>query len=232
MAKCFTTWTVLRHDPIEKHTDNLWSVSGYMPGGNQRRMSIARRADGKLVIHNAIALGDAEMREIEGLGKPGFLIVPNGFHRQDAIIYKQRYPDMAVLCPQSARKKVSQVVEVAGHMDEMPKDAEVDVFHLRGMNQREGAIRVRNKGGAALVFNDTLLNIPQRRGFVGFFMAPAGSLAVPRFARWLLMKTAAELKEHLQELAGPAQLSHVVPGHGAVVQAEATSALQRAAARL
>jgi len=53
MAKCFTTWTVLPHEPIEKHAENLWSVSGKMPGGNQRRMTIVRRADGKLVIHKA-----------------------------------------------------------------------------------------------------------------------------------------------------------------------------------
>jgi hypothetical protein len=66
MAKCFTTWTVLPHDPIEKHSENLWSVSGNMPGGNQRRMTIARCADGKLVIHNPIALDDAEMKGSKG----------------------------------------------------------------------------------------------------------------------------------------------------------------------
>lgn len=232
MAKCFTTWTVLPHEPIEKHTDNLWSVSGNMPGGNQRRMSVARRADGKLVIHNAIALGDDEMRELEAFGKPGFLIVPNGFHRQDAIIYKQRYPELAVLCPQAARKKVAEIVEVAGHLDELPPDPDVEVFHLRGMNQREGAIRVRGGGGSTLVFNDTLLNIAERGGPVGFFMAPMGSLSVPRFTRWFLMKKGAELREHLAELAGSPALSHVVPGHGAVVQGDAAGALQAAAARL
>jgi len=135
MAKCFTSWTVLPHEPIEKHAENLWSVSGNMPGGNQRRMAIARRADGGLVIHNPIALNDDEMKEIEAFGKPAFLVVPNAFHRQDSIIYKQRYPQMAVLCPQTARKKVSQIVEVAGNLDEMPKDTNVALFHLRGMKQ-------------------------------------------------------------------------------------------------
>src|SRR5688572_694250 len=123
MPKCFTAWTVLPHEPIEKHSQNLWSVSGKMPGGNQRRMTIAKRADGKLVIHNAIALNDDEMREVEAFGKPGYLVVPNGFHRMDALIYKQRYPELDVLCPQSARTKVSQLVPVAGHMNELPKDS-------------------------------------------------------------------------------------------------------------
>jgi hypothetical protein len=232
MAKCFTTWTVLAHEPLEKHADNLWSVSGHMPGGNQRRMSIARRADGKLVIHNPIALGEDDMKQVEAFGKPSFLIVPNAFHRQDSIIYKQRYPEISVLCPQTARKKVSQVVEVAGHLDEMPKDENVEVFHLRGMKEREGALRVKSNGGSALVFNDALLNLESRSGVPGFFMAPTGTLSVPRFTRWFLAKSTGDLKQHMEELAGSAGLTHVVPGHGHVVKSDAAAALKQAAALL
>jgi hypothetical protein len=232
MAKCFTSWTVLPHEPIEKHAENLWSVSGNMPGGNQRRMAVARRADGKLVIHNPIALNDDEMKELEAFGEPGYLIVPNAFHRMDSVIYKQRYPKLSVLCPQSARKRVSEVVEVAGNMDEMPKDSNVEVFHLRGMKEREGGIRVKGAGSSGLVFNDTLLNLQPKSFMADFFMAPISTLSVPRFARWMLLKNGGELKEHLQELAGSAGLSHIVPGHGAVVAADAAAKLQEAAARL
>lgn len=232
MAKCFTSWTVLPHEPIEKHTENLWSVSGKMPGGNQRRMSIARRADGRLVIHNPIALDEAEMLELEAFGQPAFLVVPNAFHRQDSIIYKQRYPGLSVLCPETARKKVSEVVEISGHLDEMPKDQDVELFHLRGMKEREGALRVRSNGKSALVFNDTLLNLPQQGGLMGFFMAPTGSLSVPRFTRWMMMKSGVELREHLRELAGTPQLTHLVPGHGPVIDADAGSVMNQALGRL
>jgi len=232
MAKCFTSWTVLPHEPVEKHAENLWSVSGKMPSGNQRRMSIARRADGKLVIHNPIALGESEMRELEAFGQPAFLVVPNAFHRQDSIIYKQRYPGISVLCPEAARKKVSQVVEVSGHLDEMPKDRDVELFHLRGMKQREGAIRVRSNGSSALVFNDTLLNLPQQGGLMGFFMAPTGTLGVPRFTRWMMLKSGAELREHLKELASSTGLTHLVPGHGPVLASNPAGALEQALARL
>ncbi len=232
MAKCFTSWTVLPHDPIEKHTTNLWSVSGKMPGGNQRRMTVARRSDGKLVVHNPIALSEPEMQELEAFGKPEFLVVPNAFHRMDSLIYKQRYPQAAVLCPQAARKKVSQPVDVAGHPDEMPRDADVELFHLRGMNEKEGALRVRDGAHTALVFNDTLLNIPKRGGPVGFLMAPTGVLAVPRFIRWMMLKSAGELKAHLAELSASPGLSHVVPGHGDVIQQSAAGALNDALARL
>ena len=232
MPKCFTTWTVLPHEPLERHGENLWSVSGNMPGGNQRRMSIARRSDGKLVIHNPIALGDAEMSAVEAFGTPAFLVVPNAFHRQDSVIYKQRYPAITVLCPQTARKKISEVVEVAGHLDEMPKDSQVELFHLRGMKEREGALKVKSGAATALVFNDTLLNIAPRGGPIGFMMAPTGTLAVPRFTRWMMLKSAVELKQHLSELASSPLLTHLVPGHGAVIQSEAAAELRAAAERL
>ncbi len=232
MPKCFTTWTVLPHDPIEKHSDRLWSVSGKMPGGNQRRMTVARRQDGGLVIHNPIALEAAAMRELEQFGTPAFLVVPNAFHRMDSFIYKQRYASAAVLCPSAARKKVAELVDVAGHLDEMPKDESVELFHLRGMNQREGALRVRSDGRTSLVFNDTLLNIPKRGGPLGFMMGPTGLLSVPRFARWMLMKSGPELKAHLAELCASPGLSHVVPGHGDVIQTDAAGALTSALERL
>jgi hypothetical protein len=232
MAKCFTTWTVLPHEPIVKHSELFWSVSGNMPSGNQRRMSVARRSDGSLVIYNAMALDDAEMAELEAFGQPAFLVVPNAFHRMDAQIYKQRYPGLRVLCPKSARKKVSQVVEVFGHLDEMPSDGCVELFHLRGMKEREGVLRVRSASGTALVFNDTLLNMPQQGGLGGFFMGPTGTLSVPRFTRWMLMANGAELKAHLGELAASPSLSLVVPGHGALIEVDPAQALNQALARL
>jgi hypothetical protein len=192
-------------------------------------MTIARRADGKLVIHNAVALAEPQMKEIEAWGDPAFLIVPNGFHRQDALIYKQRYPKLAVFCPQGARKRVAGVVEVAGHLDEVPKDPNVEVFHLRGMKEREGAVRIRGSASAGVVFNDALLNLAPTGGVAGFFMAPTGRLSVPRFTRWMMMKSGGELKEHLTELAATKDLRHVVPGHGAVLAEAAREKLMEAA---
>lgn len=232
MAKVFTEWTVLDNGPLEKHSENLWSVSGKMPKGNQRRMTIARRADGGLVIHNPVALNDQQMSEIEGFGKPAFIIVPNAFHRMDSFIFKQRYPQAAVLCPSTARKRVSQVVEVAGHLDEMPKDSQVQLFHLRGTKQREGAIVAKSGNDTALVFNDMLLNLEPGKGLAGFFMAPTGTLSVPRFARWMLTKSGSELKEHLLELSKLPSLTHLVPGHGEVVCSDVSASIATAAERL
>jgi hypothetical protein len=100
------------------------------------------------------------------------------------------------------------------------------------MNQREGALRVSSEGQSALVFNDTLLNIPKRGGPLGFMMGPTGVLAVPRFTRWMLMKSGPELKSHLAELCASPGLRHVVPGHGDVIQTDAASTLGTALERL
>src|SRR5689334_21741278 len=96
--KTFTTWTVLEHDPIEKLADNLWRVHGYMDRV-QRQMILARQPDGRLFVHNAIALDDAEMKEVEAWGTPSTIFVPNPFHRQDAFIWKQRYPEAKIVAP-------------------------------------------------------------------------------------------------------------------------------------
>ena len=92
MAKPFETWTVVPHRPLEKLESNLWRVEGDLPGGDGTRvMTIVKLASGGLVIHNAIALEEDQMKEIEAFGDPEILIVPNGFHRLDAKVYKQRY---------------------------------------------------------------------------------------------------------------------------------------------
>ena len=107
-------WTVLPHDSIQRHEDNLWTVEGRLEGSNplRRRMTLIKRKDGALVIHNGQALEEAAMKEIEAWGEPRYLIVPNGFHRMDAHAYTQRYPKLQVFCPATEDAKVRQVVKV------------------------------------------------------------------------------------------------------------------------
>ena len=61
--------------------DNLWVADGTIempPGPLPHRMSVARLARGDLVVFSAIALDDAGFAEVEQLGRPSFLVVPNG----------------------------------------------------------------------------------------------------------------------------------------------------------
>jgi hypothetical protein len=140
MAKASSEWKVLPHGPIERLADNLWWVRGSLPKMSLKRvMTIARLADGRLVIHNAIALEELAMQQIERWGTPAFLVVPSGIHRLDAPAYKRRYPRLRVLAPKGARTKVAQVVPVDGTYEDFPDDPNVRFETLHGMNDLEGA---------------------------------------------------------------------------------------------
>ena len=102
MAKAVDAWKVLAHEPLLRLSENLLWARGSLPGMSLKRtMVVARRNDGKLVIHSGIALDDAGMAEIERFGSPAFLIVPNGGHRLDAPAYKKRYPSLRVFTPKA-----------------------------------------------------------------------------------------------------------------------------------
>jgi hypothetical protein len=233
MAKAFRTWTALPHEPVEKHGDNTWSVQGTMPNPSiRRRMTVARLANGGLVIHNAIALDDANMKALEEFGEPAYLLVPNGFHRQDAFIFKERYPKLRVLCPRAATKKVSQVVPVDGSYDDLPADPRVTLFHLRGLKEREGALRVESDTGSTVTFCDVVMNVPKRGGAFGFLLAPTGRPAVPRISRWITIADRAAFRSHLEELASATDLRSVLVGHGRNITADPRGTLQGLAAEL
>ncbi len=232
MPKAFTTWTVLPHDPIEKLTDNLWRVSGTMNDGkSQRQMVMARLSDGRVLIHNAIALNDEEMKQLEAWGTPSLLFVPNAYHRQDAAIWKQRYPKMTVIAPAAARKRVADVVPVDGVTEEAPADSQVSLRPIRGV-PGEGVLMVRTNGEASLIFCDAILNYPRKTGLLGFALAPTGQVSVPRVVRWIGMKDRRAFADHVEELAGTAGLRRLLFGHGLPVVDDAPGRLRQVVSQL
>jgi len=217
MAKVFETWTVLKHGPLQKLADNLWTVEGTMPTNTAPRvMTIARLKDGRLLIHNAIALEESMMTEIEAFGTPACLVVPNGYHRQDAKIYKDRYPKMDVVTPTAATKRVEQVVPVTGDYAAAPSDDSVRLVYLQGCKGTEGILEVKSADGTTLVFNDAISNIPERKGVIGFLMAPTGKPSVPRISRWMIVKDKPAFTQHVSSLATP-ELRRVVVSHGEMI---------------
>jgi len=230
-AKVFETWTVLPHEPIRKHTENFWSVPGSMPDPKIKRvMSLARLADGRIVIHNAVALEESAMKEIEAWGTPAVLAVPSGFHRQDAKIWKARYPSLFVTCPKGARKRVEQVIAADDDYDAAPKDATVQLVHLEGCPP-EGTLEVRSEEGRSLAFSDAICNTPKTKGMTGFFLAPTGRPSVPRVIRWLGVKDKSAFRGHLERLAAD-DLRRVLVGHGAMIEGSAAETLRSVAAGL
>jgi hypothetical protein len=221
--------------PIEKIHENLWRVQAPFPGAPfPRTMILARLGDGRVVIHNAIALDDAEMKEVESWGKPAFLIVPNGGHRMDAKIFKARYPSVGVIAPPGAKPKVQELVNVDATAGEFDNSVRYEV--LDGTKEREGVLTVESGGSTTLVFNDAIMNMQSLPGFGGFMMGlfgftgPKPKVSFP--ARLALVADKKALRSHLERLAGSAGLARIEVGHGAPVAERAAEALRAAASAL
>jgi hypothetical protein len=224
----FERWTVLPHKPIHKLSENLWRVQGTMPDGAPRVMAVARLGDGRLIIHSAIALEEPAMKELEAFGAISVILVPNGFHRQDARIWKDRYPAAKVCCPNGARKRVEKVVPVDGGLEDVPADENVRAGYLDGCAEREGYLEVRSQDGTSLVFNDGMFNLPPLSGIRRLIFGPTGRLAVTRLFKLLAVKDKAALAKHLERLAASPNLVRVIVSHGSLVTEDAAAKIRQA----
>ena len=234
MPKANTEWKVMNHGPIERLAENLWWVQGSLPGMSLKRvMVIVRLNDGRLVIHNGIALGPTEMQEIERWGRPAFLIVPNGAHRLDAPAYKARYPELRVLCPRGARKRVEEVIAVDGTYEDFPPDDTVRFETLHGVADGEGAMIVRSADGATVVLNDAMFNMDRKRDPLGFFfttvLGSAPGPRVSRLAKLVFIKDKRALRDDFARYAELPDLTRVIVAHEKVASgAAARDALRTA----
>ena len=222
-------WTVLPHDPIEKLTDNLWFVQGIMSKTNRRNMVLARLRDGRVIIHNAIALDEPSMAEIDAWGSVAAILIPNAYHRQDAAIMQARYPKAMVYAPRGALAAANKATPCSGCYRDVPTDDSVSLRELDGVNDREGVVLVHSTDGKSAVFCDTVLNLPRMAGIIGFALHPTGVVSVPRATRWLFAKDKRKLSIDLTAIAGTPELVRVIPGHGQVVATDAAARLHEAA---
>lgn len=229
---------VLEHGPLERLAENLHRVEGALPRMSLRRnMIIARMADGRLVIHNAIATNDATRAEIEALGTPAFLVVPNGFHRLDAPAYKKRYPTLTVLAPKGSRAKVEEKLPVDGTYEDFPSDDRVRLERVDGLADVEGAMIVRSDDGVTVVLNDAMFNMDRKRDVLGYLfttiMGSAPGPRVSRLAKLALVKDKKALRASFERLAATPDLVRVIVAHEKVASgADAKAALLQAATYL
>ncbi len=233
-----TEWRVLPHEPLQKLEENLWFVIGNLEGGAplKRTMAVAKRRDGKLVIHNAVALEDELMKELESHGELAYLLVPNGFHRLDAPRFKARYPSIKVLCPEGARAKVAKVIAVDGTYADFPADPDVELISLDGLGGLEGAMVVKSESGVTVCVADAIFNMPHPPGFGGFVMknvtSSSGGPRVSRLTRWFMVKDKAAYRSQLLKLAQIPRLKRVIVGHHEAIEGNVAATLEAVAATL
>ena len=234
MPKPFDTWTVLPHTPIESIDDDILTVEGPL-GKFPRRMTIVRLTGNRLIIHSGIALDEAEMARIERFGKPTFYIAPSALHRMDVKPWKQRYPELMIICPPAARTKVEEQVKVDTIHPDFG-DPVVRYTPVAGTAQREGVLIVDRAHGTTLVLNDIFFNVRKQPGIVGFIFGLLGVTgAEPKAPKLVLRKLADDksaLRAQFEQWANLPDLKRIILSHGAVIEKDSRETLRRIAASL
>jgi hypothetical protein len=235
MVKFNTEWKVGPHGPLEEIDDGLFSVSGeiVMPLGRfPRRMTLARLADGGIVVWSAIALEEPEMEKVEALGPLRFLVVPNAGHRLDAHIFKARYPDLTVVTPEGSREHVSEAVKVDATHDVFA-DPAVRFVTVAGTAEMESALIVRRAAGTTLVTNDIIGHVTRPHGLGAHIMARLFDYgvhepAVPRTVR-RFVKDPPALAAQMREWADLPDLKRIVVSHVDPITEDPAATLRRLA---
>jgi hypothetical protein len=236
MAKPFSEWTVLPHGKLTRIDDNILSVTGLLKvppmGDVERRMTVVRLADGRLVVYSAIALDEAEMSQLEAFGTPAFLVVPNDIHRMDVKAWKNRYPSIRVIAPEAAREKVGELVPVDASSVDFG-DPSVRYVSVPGTADREAALVVETPNGTTLVLNDLIFDLANRPGIKGWLFEKIGLTGtephMPGVVRLRQVKDKAALREQLETWSKLPRLKQVVISHGGIIANDAAHVLGRIA---
>jgi hypothetical protein len=230
MAKALTEWRVLPHRKLQRLSASIMTVTGelQMPLTRlERRMTVIRLRDGRLVVFSAIALDNDQMRVLEDFGEPCFLIVPNHLHRNDAYIWKQRYPNLVVVAPSGARPQVEEVVPVDTSQPDFGDD--VRFLEVAGTEGRESALEVREGEQLSLVLNDIVGNLPASAGWVlralGF---AADRPRIPRSIRMALIKDKSAFRAQLDAWAAQ-PIERILLSHGSPITEGASEVLRQLA---
>jgi hypothetical protein len=228
---------VFPHGDLTALADNLWWVKSAQKGMPlPRNMIVYRLPSGDLVLHSVACLDAARMAALERLGTPRWMIVPNEGHRTDAARWKARYPQLSVLAPSGARKKVEELIAVDATVEEALPGLGIGVHDQDGAKppKHEFAYEVDVPGGKALVINDLLGNGPKLTGVKGAIfnlLGTGGTLGVPRIVRMAFVADKKRVRAFLERLAErPWQV--ITVSHGDPVTAECAARLREAAAKL
>lgn len=198
-------------------------------------MTVVGLSRNRSAIFGAMALEEPDMRRVEEIGKPSFLIVPNGHHRLDAHAWKERYPKLKVICPPAAKASVSKAATV-NSTDDILKDRDVDFVVVQGTGEAEAALVVRRGGATTLIVNDVIANVRHPRGIGAKIMARLFGFGVkrpqvPRVVKRMMVKDKGKLAEQLREWSKIPNLRRIIPSHGDMIERPA-QVLQKMAEEL
>jgi hypothetical protein len=239
VPKFHKQWTVLPHGRIEDVDEGILTVEGDIPmplGKFPRRMTAIGLSGSRSVIFSAMALKEPDMRRLEALGTPSFLIVPNAHHRLDARIWKQRYPGLKVVSPPGAKDSAGEVTPVDATFGVFG-DPSVELVTVAGTGEAEAALVVTRKGRTTLVVNDVIAHVRNPRGLGAKIMARLFGFGVhapqvPRIVKRIMVKDRKALAGQFRAWADDPQLQRIIVSHGEIIDNDPAGALQSLAAKL
>jgi len=224
MPKFNKEWRVLPHGQVKTVDDRIVTVEGDIPmplGKFPRRMTVVGLSRNRSAIFSAMALTEPAMRRIEQVGKPSFLIIPNGHHRMDARPWKQRYPKLRVLCPPGAKESVGEAVPVDA-TDDILRDKDVQFVVLEGTGKAEAALVVRRADRTTLIANDVIANVRHPHGLGGKIIARLAGFGVkrpqvPRVVKRVMVEDKKKLADQLRQWSEIPGLRRIIPSHGDII---------------
>ena len=159
------------------------------------------------------------------------MVVPNRFHRLDAMFYKERYPTIQVVCPSVARERVEEIVPVDGDAEEVLPNLGIRCHVPRGTKSFELTYELDLSPGSALVFTDVLFNLehlPTLTGWILCLLGSTGFFGTTRIWRFLFLKDKEAFKQWLLEAAETRNLRLICVGHGSPIQDNCAERLREA----
>lgn len=222
-------WKVNHPGPLTQHDEGLWTIDDDVPGlrGATRRMTVVKRPDGTLLFYNAVPVDDGTLEQLQALGKPTALIIPNQYHALDAPAFAHRL-GLTAYCPAIAVEVLAWRLACQA-ITALPADASMRIFRVDGFRTHEIALVT----GKTLIVADLLTNAPHGKGLTGLMMklvgftGPAPKLPMP--VRRRVGRDLPAVRALLNGLAGLEGLERIIPSHGDVVETHGRDTLRAVA---
>jgi hypothetical protein len=210
---------VFPHSELEALAPDLWVVRGEFPSSQlPRNMVVYRYGGDSLLLHSVVALDEPTMRHLEALGRPSIMVIPNWDHWAHIVAFKQRYPEITVVCPEASRSRVEQRLAVDATCEAYFPRHGVSFHVPPGMDPVEGVLELRLRDGrVAVAMNDLITNVPHQRGAWGLLLRLTGSTGRPRvipIVRRRLKIDRAVMRDYLEALARRRDVAIVTTSHG------------------
>lgn len=220
---------VFPHSELVPLAANLWVVRGQFPGSPLPRNMIVYRYGDSLLLHSVVALDERSMRDLEALGKPSIMMIPNWDHYAHIVAFKRRYPELTVVCPAASRAKVEERLAVDATCEEFFPRHGMRFVAPPGMDPVEGVLELPLEAGrVAIMMNDLITNVPHQPGLRGLLLRATGSSGRPRVIPIVRRRLKIErpvMRGYLEELARRRDVALLTTSHGDCVRSDVSTVI-------